>query len=95
MGELVGLVDEAGRRQPHEERHVEIDKAQKRNKREDEDREDLAREASCLFAPARFENTRIRRQVGRVERALAENLAELVGQLDRRDIGVVERAAAE
>src|SRR6202041_3221661 len=29
-----------------------------------------------------------------VERPLAEDLAELVGQLDRRDIGVVERAPA-
>ena len=49
----------------------------------------------ALFRAFLFEDAGIGRQIGGVERAFPEYLAELVRQLDRRDIGVIESAAAE
>ena len=91
---LVGLADEARRRQAHEQGHVEIDEAEQGDLRQDEQREDVAREFVRFLPASRLQHARVGRQIGGVERPLAEDLAELVGQLDRRDIGVVERPAA-
>ena len=95
MGELLGLADEAGRGEFNEQRHVEIDEREEHDLRQDEQGEHLARETAGLLGSFALEHAGVGRQIGRVERALAKNLAELVGQLDRRHIGVVERAAAE
>ena len=94
LGELVGLADKARRSQPHEQRHVEVDDAEQDDLRDDQEREHLTRELGRFLGAGRFQNAGIGRQVGGVERALAEDLAELVGKLDRRHIGVVERAPA-
>ena len=94
FSELVGLIDEARRSQPHKQGHVQIDKAEQRDLRQDEQGEHLAREPDRFLAASGLEYAGIGRQIGRVERPLAEDLAKLVGQLDRRDIGVVKRAAA-
>ena len=91
---LVGLADEARRRQAHEQGHVEIDEAEQGDLRQDEQGEDVAREFVRFLPASRLQDARVGRQIGGVERPLAEDLAELVGQLDRRDIGVVERAPA-
>ena len=93
--ELVRLADKAGRCQPHKQRHVEVDEREQRDLRQNEKREHLARETPGLFGAMSLEHAGIGRQIGRVERPFAENLAELVGKLDRRDIGVIERAAAQ
>ena len=92
LGKLVGLADEARRSQAHEQGHVEIDEAEQSDLRQDEQREDVAREFVRFLPASRLQHARVGRQIGGVERPLAEDLAELVGQLDRRDIGVVERA---
>ena len=54
FGELVGLADEAGRSQPHEQRHVEIDEAEQGDLRQDEQREDVARECVRLVLASRL-----------------------------------------
>ena len=92
--ELLWLAHEPGRGEPHEQRHVEIDEAEQGDLRQDEKREHLAREAACLLGAVGLQHPGVGRQIGGVERPLAENLAELVGKLDRRDIGVVERPPA-
>ena len=92
---MSGWLTKPGEVSSHQERHVEIDEAEQRDLRQEEEREHLARETAGLLAALPLEHAGVGRQIGGVERALAENLAELVGQLDRRHIGVVERAAAE
>jgi hypothetical protein len=94
LSELVGLADEARRSQTHEQGHVEIDEAEQSNLGQNEQREDVAREFVCFLPASLVQHARVGRQIGGVERALAEDLAELVGQLDRRDIGIIQRPAA-
>ena len=81
LRELLGLADKAGRSQPHQQRHVEIDEAEQRDLRQDEQREDLAREMAGLLGASGLEHARVGQQISGVERPFAEDLAELVGRL--------------
>ena len=51
-GEFVGLADKARRSQPHQQRHVEVHKAEQGDLRQDEKREYLARELARFLWPS-------------------------------------------
>ena len=96
VGEFLRLAHEARGRELNQERHVEINHPEQDDLRQDQEGEDLTGEMAGLLAPlGLFEYSCVGRQIGGIERAFAENLAELVRQLDRRHIRVVEGATAK
>ena len=64
LPELLGLADEPGRSQPHEQGHVEIDDAQQSDLREYDQREHLTREAARFLGTCRLKHAGVGRQVG-------------------------------
>ena len=92
--ELLRVLGEARRDQRDELVGVDERGDEQHDLRDEQQGEDAAGETIGGLVPLRDQHARIGRHIGRVERALAEDGAKLVGQPQRDDEGVGERADA-